>query len=165
MQLVAAEYVLDFGYVIKGTQKVGSAPLLFPIPCHHAEDFSVHQTYDVLYAQPTCSLYKQDTCLSILLRSPSHAQVRKFKAVNTGSLGVTFAMDTKAMEKSGFTVTPDKMPLLAGAPTHASLELTVTLQVSLSSSLLALLLIPLLLFHLQYEAPRRLHTCMCMQHI
>lgn len=58
------------------------------------------------------------------------AQVRKFKAVNTGSLGVTFAMDTKAMEKSGFTVTPDKMPLLAGAPVHASQELTVTLQVS-----------------------------------
>lgn len=25
MQLVAAEYVLDFGYVIKGTQKAGSA--------------------------------------------------------------------------------------------------------------------------------------------
>lgn len=59
------------------------------------------------------------------------AQVRKFQAVNTGSLGVTFAMDTKAMEKSGFTVTPDKMPLLAGAPVNASQELTITLQVSL----------------------------------
>ena len=95
----------------------------------------------------------------MLLRCPSHAQVRKFKAVNTGFLGVTFAMDTKAMEKSGFTVTPDKMPLLAGAPIHASLELTVTLQVSQPSSLLLLLLLPLLLLHLQYKASRLLHVC------
>ena len=57
-------------------------------------------------------------------------QVRKFKAVNTGSLGVTFAMDNKAMQKLGFTVSPVKVPLLVGAPAHASLELTVTLQVS-----------------------------------
>ena len=28
MQLVAAEYVLDFGYVIKGTQKAGSGSVL-----------------------------------------------------------------------------------------------------------------------------------------
>lgn len=60
-------------------------------------------------------------------------QVRKFKAINTGSLGVTFAVDNKAMEKLGFTVTPHKVPLLAGAPAHASLELTVTLQVSMFS--------------------------------
>ena len=59
-------------------------------------------------------------------------QVRKFKAINTGSLGVTFAMDNKTMEKSGFTVSPDKVPLLAGAPAHASLELSVTLQVRMS---------------------------------
>lgn len=66
------------------------------------------------------------------------AQVRKFKVVNTGSLGVTFTMDTKSMEKSGFTVAPDKLPLLAGAPINASLELTVTLQVSLCSAVLLL---------------------------
>ena len=62
-------------------------------------------------------------------------------------MGVTLSMDTKAMEKSGFTVTPDKMPMLAGAPVHASLELTVTLQVSLSTALL--LLLQLLLLWLQ----------------
>jgi len=57
-------------------------------------------------------------------------QVRKFKAINTGSLGVSFVMDNKAMEKSGFTVSPNKVPVLAGAPTNAALELIVTLQVS-----------------------------------
>lgn len=69
------------------------------------------------------------------------AQVRKFKVVNTGSLAVTFTMETKSMEKSGFTVAPDKLPLLAGAPVNASLELTVTLQVSLCSAMLLLLLL------------------------
>ena len=59
-------------------------------------------------------------------------QVRKIKAINSGILNVSFAMDTKAMEKSGFTVSPEKLPQLAGAPLHAALELTVTLQVSLS---------------------------------
>lgn len=68
---------------------------------------------------------------------PVCAQVRKFKVVNTGSLGVTFTMDTKSLEKSGFTVTPDKLPLLAGAPVHASLELTVTLQVSVCAHIAA----------------------------
>ncbi len=58
-------------------------------------------------------------------------QVRKFKAINTGSVGVTFAVDNKTLEKSGFTVSPDKVPMLTGAPTHAALELTVTLQVSM----------------------------------
>ena len=143
MQLVAAEYVLDFGYVIKGTQKVGSTPLLLSIALSFSNPLSwrrVRQTYDVLHVQATRSLHEQDTRLSLPLRCPVHAQVRKFKAVNTGCLGVTFAMDTKAMEKYGFTVTPDKMPLLAGAPVHGSLELTVTLQVGLSSSLLLLLL-------------------------
>ena len=57
-------------------------------------------------------------------------QVRKFKAINTGSMGVTFAVD-KTLEKSGFTVSPDKVPMLTGAPAHAALELTVTLQVSM----------------------------------
>ena len=38
-------------------------------------------------------------------------------------------MDTKAMEKAGFFVAPDKVPTLAGAPTHTALEITVTLQV------------------------------------
>lgn len=56
--------------------------------------------------------------------------MRKFKAVNTGILPVSFAMDIKAMEKAGFFVAPDKVPALAGAPTHGALELTVTLQVS-----------------------------------
>ncbi|KAL0040642.1 hypothetical protein WJX79_000331 [Trebouxia sp. C0005] len=55
-------------------------------------------------------------------------QVRKFKAINTGSVGVTFAVDNKTLEKSGFTFSPDKVPTLTGAPTHAALELTVTLQ-------------------------------------
>ena len=90
-------------------------------------------TYDALTIQATYSLQKQDTHPRVLLRCPFSAQVRKFKAVNTGCLAVAFAMDTRAMEKSGFTVTPDKMPLLAGAPVHASLELTVTLQVSPST--------------------------------
>lgn len=58
-------------------------------------------------------------------------QVRKFKAINTGSVGVTFAVDNKTLEKSGFTVSPDKVPMLTGAPTHAALELTVTLQVGM----------------------------------
>ena len=58
-------------------------------------------------------------------------QVRKFKAINTGSVGVTFVVDNKTLEKSGFTVSPDKVPALIGAPTHAALELTVTLQVSM----------------------------------
>ena len=58
-------------------------------------------------------------------------QVRKFKAINTGSVGVTFAVDNKTLEKSGFTISPDKVPALIGAPTHAALELTVTLQVSM----------------------------------
>ena len=44
-------------------------------------------------------------------------------------------MDNKTMEKSGFTVLPGKVPVLAGAPTHAALELTVTLQVSIHSCL------------------------------
>ena len=82
-------------------------------------------------------------------------QVRKFKAINTGSVGVTFAVDNKTLEKSGFTVSPDKVPMLTGAPTHAALELTVTLQVSMhtvvdlplvqlpsKSLLLGLLLLP-----------------------
>ena len=61
-------------------------------------------------------------------------------------------MDTKAMEKSGFTVTPDKMPLLAGAPVHSSLELTITLQVSKSSASLLL----------QYKASTPLHDYTCI---
>lgn len=78
---------------------------------------------------------RQAVPFSIMVMCPVATQVRKFKAVNTGSLGVTFALDTKAMEKSGFTVTPDKMPPLAGAPVHASLELTVTLQVSMPAAM------------------------------
>jgi len=63
-------------------------------------------------------------------------QVRKFKAINTGSVGVTFAVDNKTLEKSGFTVSPDKVPMLTGAPAHAALELTVTLQVSMHTVVL-----------------------------
>ena len=131
--LVAAEYVLDFGYVIKGTQKVGSTWLPNPSPCLHARYCCECGQIMCWRVQPTCCLLKQHpsehTC-----KCPVCAQVRKFKVVNTGSLGVTFTMDTKSLEKSGFTVTPDKLPLLAGAPVHASLELTVTLQVSVCAT-------------------------------
>ena len=52
MQLVAAEYVLDFGYVIKGTQKVGSTPVLFFFALILFNPLSWRrgrQTYDVLH--------------------------------------------------------------------------------------------------------------------
>ena len=109
MQLVAAEYVLDFGHVIKGMQKVANLCLAMPFMQGQQRSF--------------CNM----TYVALLVL----AQVRKFKAINTGSVGVSFVLDTKTMEKAGFFVSPDKVPVLAGAPTHAALELTITLQVSL----------------------------------
>ena len=58
------------------------------------------------------------------------AQVRKFKAINTGGLAVGMSLDTKAMNRAGFSISPEELPLLAGAPTHGTVDIAVTLQVS-----------------------------------
>ena len=117
MQLVAAEYVLDFGHVIKGTQKVSVLCLAMTFMPKGRQGLTIPAAL----------------CEVVLL---VFVQVRKFKAINTGSVGVSFVLDSKAMEKAGFFVSPDKVPVLAGAPTHAALELTITLQVSLCTLIL-----------------------------
>ena len=155
MQLVAAEYVLDFGHVIKGTQKAGgnfshhtrasahvpsrlSPVQLAELASHPCDD---HVTLDwYCYNRQCLSCWqlngvRAQICIAAVTWLLANLcvqmmQVRKFKAVNVGSLPVNFAMDVKAMEKAGFLVTPDKLPTLAAAPTHASVEITVTLQVS-----------------------------------
>ena len=91
-------------------------------------------TYDALTIQPTCSLRKQDTHPEGTIEvfyfcSGSQVQGSQHWLHECGLCHG----HQGPMEKSGFTVTPDKMPLLPGAPIHASLELTVTLQVSLST--------------------------------
>ena len=58
--------------------------------------------------------------------------MRKFKAINTGGLAVGFTLDIKAMQKGGFILSPEDLPVLAGAPTHQAADLTITLQVNLS---------------------------------
>lgn len=56
--------------------------------------------------------------------------MRKFKAINTGGLAVGFTLDMKAMQKAGFSLMPEDLPVLAGAPTHQAADLSITLQVT-----------------------------------